>query len=686
MPYLNEMSLPSPDFLTCPIQPQLPAPTVPPPRLLLPPRRYVRRSRFVIAALFFIGVFGPLVFGGVWAGWSAFHLRLMLQSVKEHVAVGEILEAQGKLYEANIQAQEIQRGLRLTAFWREAPWIGKRLRVLEQAAQAGQATIQGFQDLTAVAASVQQAFVSVKKDGPLFETGVSSTRSFHDLSPDDKRALLGRLSQTLSQLRVARDKLAIALQALERVKQEESWLPFRSVLSSNMQALSTLKRQIDEGAALAEVFLPLLNSAQEKTYLVVLQNADELRPTGGFIGTIGTVRVASGDIQHIKFEDVYAVDGPVQETWKDIPPEPLAKGLGVKAWFLRDSNWSPDFPQTAERLMDVYLRERAMDSRFTIHDLRFDGVIAFEPRFFADLLRLTGPITVEGKTFTADNFFTQLQYDVEIGFRADGTPTAQRKEIVGKVGDVLLDNLFHQPSSRWPALLEIMTNALERKDLLVYVRDPKILALLDAHGWSGRTRESPTDYLWVVDTNVAAFKTDGVMEKRLAYTLDASSPTTTLSTVTLTYRNTNRVINWRYTRYRDYVRVYVPEGSELLSVEGAMEDDITKTGWQVKPGRVDVMRDLGKTVFGTFWSVEPGETRQLKFTYRLPLAGDRLQVTGYRLLVQKQPGARMGLTLDLMFGKKVVQATPGEDPKEFGDTRYRVSLPLEKDQEFNIRL
>ncbi len=671
----------SPDFLTCPTEPQLPASTVLPPRLLLPPRHHARRLVFVIVALFLIGVFGPLVFGSLWAGFAAFQLRPMLQSVKEHVAAGQISEAQGKLYEANIQVQEIQRGLRLTAFWHDAPWIGGQLRDLEEATRAGQATIQGFQDLMVVAESVQQDLLTMKKEGPLFETGVSSTRSFQDLSADDRRALLGRLSQTLSQLHIARNKLAIALEAWQRIPEEELFAPFRRVLEPNVQALARFKQRVDEGAALAEVFLPLVNSSQEKTYLVVLQNADELRPTGGFVGTVGVLQLMSGEITRIKFEDVYATDGPVQSTWKDVPPEPLARGLGVKAWFLRDSNWSPDFPQSAERLMDVYLRERSLAS-----SSHLDGVIALEPGFFADLLRLTGPITVDGKTFTADNFFTELQYDVEIGFRADGTPTAQRKEIVSKLGDTLLQTLFHQPSVRWPLLLDALTSALARKDIFVYVRDPKVLSLLDAHRWSGRVRESSTDYVWVIDTNLAAFKTDGVMEKRLTYTLDASSPSTALSTVTLTYRNTNRVIDWRYTRYRDYVRVYVPEGSELVSSEGAMEDDITKTGGKVVPGKVDVMHDLGKTVFGAFWSVEPGETRQLKFTYRPPSKTYNLQPTTYNLLIQKQPGSHMGLTLDLLFGKKVVQATPGEDPKEFGDARYRVNLPLEKDQEFTVRL
>jgi hypothetical protein len=49
-----------------------------------------------------------------------------------------------------------------------------------------------------------------------------------------------------------------------------------------------------------------------------------------------------------------------------------------------------------------------------------------------------------------------------------------------------------------------------------------------------------------------------------------------------------------------------------------MAKDLSQSGGRFIPGQVDVMRDLGKTVFGAFWSIEPGETRQLTFKYRLP--------------------------------------------------------------------
>jgi len=299
-------------------------------------------------------------------------------------------------------------------------------------------------------------------------------------------------------------------------------------------------------------------------------------------------------------------------------------------------------------------------------------------------LTLTGPVTIEGKTFSADNFFTELEYDVEQGFLANGVPMRQRKEIVQKVGAELIDRVTHLPASRWPDVIGVLTDALDQKNILIYARDPKILSLIDAHNWSGRTRSSDGDYLEVVDANLAALKTDGVMDKRVNYSVDMTAPSGPVATVTLTYTNTNRVIDWRHTRYRDYVRVYVPEASQLISSTGAMQNDKHLTGGAVVPGTVDVMHDLGKTVFGAFWSIEPDESRQLKFVYRLPSTIYHLS-SPYTLLVQRQPGSNTYLTLDVLFGKKVQAADPPEEMSERGDDRYRIKdWKLEKDQTFRV--
>ncbi len=669
-------------MLTCPGVPALSAPASGGPA-----RKGRVWHRLVLGlVIVFLLLLAPLVYGGVFAATAAYRLESLQSSIAARFAQGDLVGVGQDLQDVNEAVADIQSGLAMTSFWRSVPWIGPRLMALDRVTQIGHALLEGVERALVAATSVQAAVDATGSITNPSALGIAPHRSFRDLSVEEKRTVLARASQSLTDIRIAREKIAIALDLWSRIPQDDLVAPVRSRLAPLMERLTSVRVTLDEVLSLADVLMPFTGYPKEKTYLVLLQNADELRPTGGFIGTIGLVKVEAGELKQVDFQDVYAIDGPVQNVWKDVPPEILRRELGVKAWFLRDRNWSPDFPTTAVDVMDTFRREYELATSVPAPHL--DGVLAFEPAFFQNMLRFIGPLTVEGKTFTADNFFDQLEYDVEIGYHGQGIPMRQRKEIVSKVGDVLIETLMNQPASRWPELLNVVWTSLERKDILLYDRDPALLARLDDRNWTGRARSSSEDFVWVVDANLAALKTDGVMDKKILYQVDASQssdPLGPLATVTLTYRNTNRVIDWRRTRYRSYTRVYVPEGSELVSSDGAMANDLLKTGGTFIAGPVDVTRELGKTVFGAFWSIEPGTTRTLSFTYRLPVTLGQDDEEGmYRLLVQKQPGTNTQLTLDLSFDKKLSDAVPPEASNQFGDTRYRVETPLDTDKMFNV--
>jgi hypothetical protein len=610
----------------------------------------------------------PAAFGGWRAGTAAIRAQADLKDAQAHALAREFAQADRSLAAAQSDLEEIGSGLGATGIWRYAPYFGSKIRALEDVQRVGVQTVSGLRDLLAAAAAIQEAL-----SGPTGADGlpVSPNRSYGDLSKDEKRAILAGLEANLPKLRDAREKVAIASEAWKHVPQDQLYAPLRDRLKPLADKLPDVSRQLDEAVSMLEIAIPILGYPTPKTYLVLLQNSDELRPGGGFIGNVGLMHVDGGDLDHIDFEDVYAVDDPVASTWKDAPPDLVTRELGVKAWFLRDSNWSPDFPTDAARIADVYAREKKQGINQDVH---VDGVIALEPELFRRLLLLTGPIVVDGKTFSADNFFDQLQYDVEQGFYlVDKIPVKQRKEIVAKVGDMLIQTLTTQPASRWPSILDIAADSLAQKDVMIYSQDTELQKLVDARGWSGRALGTDGDELWVVDANLAALKTDGVMDKRIFYSIDDSDPANPIATVRLRYTNTNTRIDWRYTRYRSYTRVYVPEGSELLSWTG--------TGGK----NPDTFHELGKQVFGAFWVIEPGKTGEMTFTYKLsPRVMAQLSGGPYTLLVQKQAGASTKLTLDLRLGKTVRSASPAEDESEFGDDRYRYETDLSKNETFTI--
>jgi len=702
----------SPNFLTCPVEPwpgDSPSKSKEDSAVVTPAQAGVHGSRvdsglrrndrgrpfrwkrwvvFGILAVLLIAIL-PAAVGGIRAALAARAAKNSITDAQTKIRSLDVEGASADLADAKESLTDLRSALQGVGFWRDVPGLGTQIRAVEDAAGAGSGTLDSASDLLEVAGVIVDALRGGSEAAGELGTGIAPTRSFADLSKEEKRSLLQKFSNELPRLRLARDKMDLALELWNRVPQDELAAPIRNVLKPIADTLPILQRSLDEALPLIEVIVPMAGYPEPRRYLMSLQNADEIRPGGGFIGTIGTMTWDAGDMSEFAFTDIYNIDNPVSGVWKQTPPEPIKTYLGLDNWFLRDANWSPDFSVSAERILDFYIREVELQLHAQLPN-RPDTYVGLEPGFFESLLRLTGPIVVDGITFDSATFFEKLEYEVEVHWHQLGLPVEKRKEILSRIGDALMKKLFELPASRWPEVLDLVTNALERKQLMAYSRDPGLQSLFDTRGWSARATPTDGDFLWVVDANLAAYKTDGAMKKEIRYHVDANDPRGPVATVTLRYTNTAKgylVPDYRFTRYRTYTRVYVPEGAELLSSQGAMKDDIHNTGGRFVAGRVDVMKELGKTVYGAFWAVEPGKTGELSFTYRLPKETMESIASGpYHLDWLKQPGVDDArLTLDLSLGKNILSATPPEDEKKWGDAKYEYQTDSLTDRSFDIR-
>jgi len=150
--------------------------------------------------------------------------------------------------------------------------------------------------------------------------------------------------------------------------------------------------------------LPAANLAyllRDGNYLILFQNNNELRSSGGFIGSFAEVEVKGGRPGSIDFgTNIYKLDEPFAAQVVVPPPAPLLRITGGR-WTLRDSNWAADFPQAAEQILWFYEREWGMAGKET----RLDGVIALTTTVIEELLRLTDPIEMPAYTTTLTRQF-----------------------------------------------------------------------------------------------------------------------------------------------------------------------------------------------------------------------------------------------------------------------------------------
>lgn len=423
------------------------------------------------------------------------------------------------------------------------------------------------------------------------------------------------------------------------------------------------------------LFQELLGFEKPQTYLVLFLNNTEIRPGGGFIGTYAVVKVDKGSPELLKTEGTEILDYSTPGNDLPAPPAPIKEQLLVDKWYFRDSNWSPDFRLSSEKSLELYRLEKGLEAN------NITGVVAFTPTLIEKLLDIVGPITVRGEEFNSKNFLEKTQYEVEYGFAPKGVARAERKGILGDMAKVLIGKLPAQIFSDWKTFYALWEQMVTEKQIMFYSTDSELQNVFKTQNWSGEILNTTGDYLLWADANLGAMKTDLAITRTLSYEIVPTSSGKYLAKVSMNYEHSGS-FDWRTTRYRSYARVYVPEGSKLVSAEGAMEKDKS-----TKPGKVDSGRELNREWFGAFVSIEPGKTRKLSFTYLLPdKVGEQIKNGQYNLFVQKQLGIiSTDLKLKLDFGKLIKSASPGEDKTQYGDNVYELTKKINSDSEFIVK-
>ncbi|MBU0722207.1 DUF4012 domain-containing protein [Patescibacteria group bacterium] len=492
--------------------------------------------------------------------------------------------------------------------------------------------------------------------------------NFSKLSLEEKRNVLRKIFESAPELNGIKADLDLAYINLEQINT-------KSILFALQDKIERIKRQINEASFILEKAVPLSQMIpalagypSQVNYLVVLQNNDELRPTGGFLGTYGILKIKDGNIVNFDTHDIYHLDMPVQDKINIEPPEPIKKYLNDK-WYLRDANWSPDWPTAAKTINQFYQIESGLNSGVEKIS-EFSGVLALTPKLITDFLKITGPIIVEGQSYDQNNFQDLLQYRVEKGYQILGVSKWQRKEVIGEISRELKIKIFDLPPNKWSELINIVINNLIEKNLLFYFTDNQLENIAVQNGWAGEIKNYYSDYFMVVDANLAALKTDAVMRRSINYKV-TEGPNGLFSKLTVNYAHNGKP-DWKTSAYKSYTRVYAPLGSQLIKISGYETEQI------------DTGNEAGKTWFGFYLTVAPGKINNITVEYKLPRS--IMLNNNYGLYIQKQPGKELNdLLVDLSFKNGIKSYNPVSlYTRKINSRRIQWQGDLSMDRSFQI--
>ncbi len=375
-----------------------------------------------------------------------------------------------------------------------------------------------------------------------------------------------------------------------------------------------LQNLLTAASTFAKELPDVLGMNSPRRYLLLNQNDSELRPTGGFMGSVTVVELYRGQVSDVFVDDSYRIDGQI------VGPNATEK-------VFPNANFDPDFVTAASHIEKLY-EEGGGGS--------VDGVIAINTHVISNILNIIGDIYLPERELTVTpSEFAQIVHR-EIDNEAD---TSSPKKVLSELLPIMMGRLTSLNGDQLTQLGKALVAEIKSKNLILKSNNQELQPLMEEINWSGQLRltDENQDFVMVVRANMGARKSSSSIVEEIDHIANINLTGGVTDNLQLAYTHVGS------DEYPDgvnheFIRVYVPQGSILNTISGIDEDTQVTT---------ETAHD--KTVFAFWVTTNPGESRQVAINYRLPFL---LSSTpgSYSLYFQKQPGAnatRLTSTLKL---------------------------------------
>lgn len=489
--------------------------------------------------------------------------------------------------------------------------------------------------VTAGQAGIDAAVILVPHTGDIFaDLGGATTTVTPILSTQDLARISGDLTAAgqAAQLALA-ERAVIRDDDLRRI----GLGAFVNQLHQLDALAPTLSADLVYARALVGALPALLGLSTPTRYLLLNLDSDELRPGGGFAGNYAILTLVGGHLQGgLQLHDIYTLDCPSGCPSRPVPAQFRWFDLAPRQFGLRDANLDPDFPASAPTLEALLAQEGGPP---------VDGVIAITPAVIEAMLQVTGPITVPefNRTVSASDLQDVIHYyhlanGAGLSDAPSGRPygTTDRKVFDVLLGKDLVHAVATLPPDHQRAVAGIVLHGLQTRDVQVFFNNTDAQGVLAKLGLDGAVgAPGGGDSLLVADANIGVTYANADVVERVAdaVTLDAAGNATHAATLTYTYAKRDHLYDAAFTAagggwyYRDFVRVLVPSGAQLVSGSGCSWQPVTQAR---------------STAWGCLFVVHAGQTATLHLSWSVPkvvLAGPSgAGGHAYQLYWQRQAG------------------------------------------------
>jgi hypothetical protein len=287
-------------------------------------------------------------------------------------------------------------------------------------------------------------------------------------------------------------KIVQLSQQLEQLEKDINRCLILKVLFPQQQ--TRLKSKLSSADNLTQA----IKQINQKNYQVVilLQNSDEIRASGGFIGSLAQVELKQGQPGPFTFYDVYDLNGQIETL---LPKQPgashyLTEGKGLN---LTDANWHPDFPTAANKIKQLLLQA----------EVEPDIIVALNQTVIEQILQKIGAVNLpDYETQLSAKNLTQLaRQDRSEFFSGD----KQKKHFLASAFKHIKIKLTQLNLEQQKNIAQIIYSNLNQQQILLYSADPQLQAIFRQQKWAGQLQLPDKDELnqiYLVESNVGINK------------------------------------------------------------------------------------------------------------------------------------------------------------------------------------
>ena len=441
----------------------------------------------------------------------------------------------------------------------------------------------------------------------------------------------GELEANLSGNLVKIESASGVLEA--RLGGDWSWLPgkWRGDMAKLKEKIAESRSYVEMARKVLEIWPEMSGSeGGKRDYLVLFQNENEIRPTGGFIGSYGILSFENGVLNNMEIKDIYEIDGQLKGHVE--PPEEIKDILGEASYYMRDANWQADFVKASKDLQWFFDKEAGR---------KVDGVIGINLAVAKELVGVVGEVLVPDfdEKITKDNLYEQAEFYSETKFFPGSN---QKASFLGGLGKQLFEEIKSLgPEKRVDLLVKTM-DLLEKNEIQISLNDKTAARVVAELGWDGSIWEGEcagercvADYVFMVEANLGVNKANYFMLKNVEEEIEIGL-NSIARRLRINYENTAKNSSWPGGDYKNYLRIYLPKEVSLAEVSVSKEGG---EGKKVYSGSELKIRDVGdKKEVGFLVTVPVLEKREVELKYSSSIKIGEGEKFSYLNYIQKQSG------------------------------------------------